>query len=96
MSDLLSRVRNLHRPRLLVQAARAGQLAYDRNRDLKRLMRSNNAPSPDRAVSALLVEEERLEETRRAGDARYSLTHHIDLLIAMMAEIRLLPKPDGV
>ena len=95
MSDLLSRVRSLRRPRLLVVAARAGLLAYDRNRDLKRLMRASNAPSPDRAVAALLAEEERLEETRCAGDARYSLTRHIDLLIAMMAEIRLLPGTGG-
>ena len=33
-----------------------------------------------------------LEEIRRAGDASYSLTRHIELLIALLAEVSLLPK----
>ena len=92
MTDLLSLVSDLRRPKLLIRAARAGLCDYNRNRDLKRLMRLASPPSPDRAVTVLMAEEERLEDTRRAGDAGYSLTRHIEILIAMMAEARLLPR----
>ncbi|WP_413872397.1 DUF6477 family protein [Albidovulum sp.] len=93
MPDLLSLVTDLRRPRLLVRAARAGLADYSRSRDLGRVMRTAEAPGPDRALTALLAEEERVEATRRAGDASYSFVRHIDLLIAMMAETRLLPRP---
>ena len=93
MTDLFSLVSDLRRPRLLIRAARAGLADYNRTRDLKRLTRASSAPSPDRAVTWLIAEEERLEETRRQGDAGYSLSHHIEILIAMMAEARLLPRP---
>lgn len=92
MTDLLSLVSDLRRPKLLIRAARAGLCDYNRNRDLKRLMRLASPPSPDRAVKALMAEEERLEDTRRAGNASYNLTRHIEILIAMMAEARLLPR----
>ncbi len=91
MTDLFQLVSDLRRPQLLVRAARAGLIDYNRKRDLKRLMRLAEAPSPDRAVAALLAEEERLEEIRRKGDATYSFARHIEVLIAMMAEARLLP-----
>ncbi|MDW4547795.1 DUF6477 family protein [Defluviimonas sp. D31] len=93
MSDLLSLVSELRRPRLLIRAARAGLAEYNRNRDLKRVMRVAEAPAPERALPALLAEEERLEATRQAGDASYSFIRHIEVLIAMMAEARLLPQP---
>lgn len=92
MTDLFSQISALHRPQLLVRAAHAGLLEYNRNRDLKRLMRSPTAPTPERALKVLLAEEEQIEEARRVGGKGYSLTRHIDLLIALMAEIRLLPK----
>jgi hypothetical protein len=40
----------------------------------------------------LLNEEERLEATRRAGEASYSASRHIEVLIALMNEVRLLPR----
>ncbi len=91
MTDLFHLVSELRRPELLVRAARAGLIDYNRKRDLKRLMRTAEAPSPDRAVAALLAEEERLDDIRRKGDATYSFARHIEVLIAMMAEARLLP-----
>lgn len=96
MSDLLSMARELRRPRLLIRAARAGLADYNRPRDLKRLMRIAEAPAPGRALRALLAEEERIEATRRAGEAGYSFLRHIEVLIAMMAEIRHAPSADGV
>ncbi len=91
MADLMTRVADLRRPPLLVRAARAGLAEYNRTRDLRRVMRTAETPDPDHALPAILAEEGRVEEARRAGDACYSFARHIDLLIAMMAEARLLP-----
>ena len=38
----------------------------------------------------LISEEKEENEKRKTGDASYSITHHIELLIALMAEARLL------
>jgi len=95
MTDLIQILGGLKRPELLIRAARAGLIDYNRARDLKRLIRVQTAPAPDRALPALLVEEEEVEQTRRAGDATYSFARHIDLLIAVMAEARLLPRRAG-
>ncbi|MEZ5779633.1 MAG: DUF6477 family protein [Paracoccaceae bacterium] len=95
MSELLPLMNELRRPRLLVRAARAGLERYNRNRDLKRLMRLPSAPGTADALHMLLDEEARVEEDRRAGRASYSFVRHLELLIAMMAEARLLPRPEG-
>lgn len=92
MIDLARHIATLRRPRLLVRAARIGIEDYQRERDLCRLMKSSHLPSPERAVSALIDEEEVLEETRRRGDADYSPMRHVEVLIALMAEARLLPR----
>lgn len=80
---------NLRRPRLLISAARFGLSDYDRARDLKRLFRAA-APSPATAIDKLIDEEAHLEEFRRAGVATYSISRHVDVLIALMAEAQLL------
>ena len=92
MTDLATLVANLRRPRLLIQAARHGLPEYSRKRDLSRLARLDGTPTPEAALTRLIAEEEALEETRRAGEVSYSLARHIDLLIAILAEARLLPR----
>lgn len=89
-SEALSLVARLRRPRLLIRAARHGVHEYDRNRDLKRLLRAQAVPAPERAVTALLAEEGEIEEKRVSGNRSYSLARHIEVLIAMMAEARLV------
>lgn len=96
MSDALSTLRDLRRPKLLVRAARAGVADYSRNRDFRRVMRTADAPAPQRALAMLMEEERQVEETRQAGDAGYSFLRHIELLIAMIAEAQLLPRPAEV
>lgn len=95
MSDhpltVLSRLR---RPKLLIRAARFGLAEYDRERDLRRVMRASTPPAPARAVPQLLEEEARLEQIRKAGGAAYSPARHVEVLIALMAEARLLPRSD--
>lgn len=93
MTELFELISTLKRPRLLIRAARFGQSEYNRSRDLKRLMRAPVVPNPEQALHRLLEEEALLEASRQDGDAGYSLMRHIDILIAMMAEVRLLPRP---
>ena len=90
MTDVAALAANLSRPRLLIRAARFGLADYNRTRDLRRLTRLHKTPASERAISLLLAEEERAEETRREGNASYSVARHIELLIALMAELRLL------
>ena len=90
MTDFRFLLADLRRPRLLIRAARFGMQEYQRERDLRRL----GAPlaSIERAVSKLFQDEEDMEQTRRAGDAGYSVARHIEVMIALMAEVRLLPR----
>lgn len=93
MTDAASVLATLRRPRLLIRAARLGIADYNRERDLKRLMHCMRTPSPSAALEALVEQESHLEESRKAGAAAYSATRHVDILIALMAEARLLPRP---
>lgn len=90
MTDFRDLLATLRRPRLLIRAAHCGMVDYRRDRDLRRLVAST--PTPERAVPRLIAEEERLEQTRRDGEASYSVARHIEVLIALMAEVRLLPR----
>lgn len=82
----------LRRPRLLISAARFGLTDYNRTRDLGRLFRASPPPGPTVAISRLIDEEAQLEGTRLSGDAGYSISRHVEVLIALMGEARLLPR----
>lgn len=88
----LTALANLRRPRLLMQAARHGLEIYVRERDLARTLRLGAIPSPERALLWLMAEECAAELSRTSGDGSYSLRRHIDLLIALLGEARLLPR----
>jgi hypothetical protein len=90
MTDFITIVRQMQRPKLLIRAARMGQDDYRRERDLRRL--GHISLIPEQSVPHLLAEEGKIEECRRAGDMGYSIAQHIDILIALMAEVRLLPQ----
>ena len=92
MSDFRMMLANLRRPRLLMRAARFGLGDYRRERDLRRLV--DGTASPEVTVPRLIEVEEKLEATRVAGDASYSVARHIDVLIALLAEARLLRGAD--
>lgn len=83
--DLLAEIR---RPRLLIRAARFGVDDYERSRDLKRILRSETTPAPGRAIARLVEMEAGQEAARQAGDASYSISTHLEILIALMAEAR--------
>lgn len=78
----------IRRPRLLIAAARAGQQGWRRERDLRRLLRSDSLPSPARCLPVLKDLEERQNDARIGGAADYDMRRHVLLLIAILAETR--------
>lgn len=90
MNDILGMLNQLRRPRLLIQAARAGVEDYRRDPHLRRLLGYGAAPRSGAALMRLIDIESNLNEKRRAHDTGYSLIAHVDVLIAMMGEARLL------
>ena len=90
MQDLHSILSTLHRPRLLIRAARAGALEYNRNRHLQRLLGYGALPRTAPALMRLIELERGLNEKRTDDDAGYSLTRHLDVLIAIVGEAQLL------
>ncbi len=50
-------------------------------------------PSPRGAVSSLLKVEAELEDARCRGEASYSVSRHIEVLIALICEARLMSRP---
>lgn len=93
MPDLHQKLESLRRPGLLMRAARFGLPDYRRDRDLKRLLPGQTSTSPEKVLPRLLSEEDTLEESRLSGDLSYSISRHIELLIALISEARLLPRP---
>ncbi len=91
--DVLETLHSLRRPRLLIRAARAGVEDYRRDRDLRRLVQVAGLPCPVRALELLLAEEARLNHARKTGDACYSVARHVSVMIAVLGEARMLPRP---
>ncbi len=89
MPEIIARAGDLRRPQLLIRAARHGLEGYDRGRDLARLLRGVSLPRPGRGLARLLDEEDRHETMRRSGSAAWSAASHVDILIAVMAELRI-------
>lgn len=95
----------LLRPRLLMRAARIGLAEYRRDRDLGRILPQALFPAlrtargadfalalarQGAAVLDWLVEEEaRLDAARLGAQAGYSPLRHIEVMIALLAELRL-------
>lgn len=90
MRDLLIIINGLRRPGLLLRAARAGAQDYSREGHLRRLLGPGRAPASGEALARLLQDEGDVEQSRRDGQPGYSAVRHVDLLIAIMAEARLL------
>lgn len=90
MQDLLSMLHTLHRPRLMMRAARIGAETYSRTNHLPRLLGYGVMPRHGAALMKLMELEAELNDQRKAADAGYSLIRHIDILIAMVGEARVL------
>lgn len=76
---------SIRRPRLLSRAARAGAPLYKRERDLSRLLPKFIGKGAG-VLQAIRAAEAICENERRAGAASYSISRHVSLLSALVAE----------
>lgn len=80
----------LKRPRLLISAARFGVAQYDREAVLREIFGAA-IPAPGEAcLSRLLEHEAEIEASRKNALGNYAIADHVDALVAIMAESRLL------
>lgn len=86
MQDILSQVRSLKRPQILVRAARFGLDDYIRDRHLPRCLKMERPISPGRALLALLDIEKQLNSERTTKTGSYDIARHVDVMIAIMGE----------
>ncbi|MCX7565368.1 DUF6477 family protein [Sulfitobacter sp. F26169L] len=90
MQDIHTLLATLHRPRLLMRAARIGAQDYRRTGHLPRLLGYGVLPRYGDALMRLVALEADLEEKRTTNDAAYNLIRHVDVLIAIVGEARAL------
>ena len=90
MCDVLSKLNALKRPRLLISAARIGAMEYRRETHLYRYFKDGHPNRSKDALEYLMALESDLDSKRMASDAAYSVARHVDILIAMMGEARIL------
>ena len=88
MLDLFSMIATLERPRLLVAAAQRGVGGYDRRTHLGRIIGA--VPRHGEAILKLLEIERALDSGRRAGEGHYEPSRHVEVLIALLGEVRHL------
>jgi len=89
MNESLNIFNALRRPNLMIRAAKIGVETYRRERDLKRLLGHSKVANVQYGFETLLTMEQDLEATRCAGDATYSITRHVEILTALIAEASL-------
>lgn len=95
---LLETLRHIRRPQLLLRTARLGLSDYVRDRDLRRVLRLPAPPPPGpRVVRQLLelealIEDQRLRAPHLVGDT-WRAARHVEVLIALLAESRLMAQP---
>jgi hypothetical protein len=90
MQDILSMLHAIRRPPLLMRAARIGAEDYRRAVHLPRLLGYGVLPRYGAALMKLMELEGDLNEQRLSGNSSYSLLRHVDILIAMVGEARVL------
>lgn len=77
MPDLIQTLAHMHRPGLLLRAARMAALTGDAERRARR-----------RPVQALLAEEDKLNAARLGGGLGYSPTRHVEVMSAILCAAR--------
>ena len=83
-------LQGLHRPRLLMRAARIGAEDYRRAAHLPRLLGYGNLPRHSQALLRLMEHEAELNTQRLDDESGYNLLRHIDVLIAIVGEARIM------
>jgi hypothetical protein len=90
MTDAATLTANLRRPKILLRAARLGMQDYRRDRDLKRLVHSPY--KSEETITQLIDTEQAMEDNRKNNDLGYSFIKHIEVMIALLCEVNLLPR----
>ncbi len=90
MKDIHSLLASLHRPRLLMRAARIGAQDYRREAQLPRLLGYGVLPRHADALMRLIDAEAELETQRTRTDPCYNVTNHVEIMIAIVGEAREL------
>ncbi len=90
MQDTFCKLEQLKRPRFLLRTAKLGAAEYKRSQHLRRHFAGEATPSPSEALTRLMDLEAKVESQRQNAAATYSLIEHLDLLIAVLGEARLL------
>ena len=90
MTDILQTLNSLKRPRLLISAARIGLEDYRRDIHLPRQLGPSNPRSSQDALSQLIEIEQQMNTNRTTAEASYSVARHVEVMIAMMGEARIL------
>jgi len=88
--DIMTILNRLTRPRLLMRAARIGADDYRREVHLPRLLGCGALPRQTQALLRLVEIESVLSSQRIEEDSAYNLLRHIDVLIAIVGETRIL------
>lgn len=90
MHDLIGMITTRRRPRLLNTAAQHGARGYCRGALLRRLLATSDLPRHAEALIKLLEIEHDVDQNRRAHAPDYSARHHLELMIAILGEAKLL------
>lgn len=90
MHDILGKLAALQRPRLLVRAARIAAQSYRREHHLRPILGSSHLPRHAVALLGLSEIEAEMNAWREMRKADYSVTRHVNVLTALMAESRLM------
>lgn len=93
--SLLASLSAIRRPVMLLRTARHGTLEYNRETDLRRILRLPATPAPGRATLERLIDLEAQHEAQRqrppheAGNP-WRAARHVEVLIALIAEAQML------
>ncbi|WP_044043674.1 DUF6477 family protein [Octadecabacter antarcticus] len=90
MEDVLTMISRLKRPTLLVRTARHGVQDYNRVVHLRRLLKTEVLPGPGQAIVRLMELEAVSDQLRAAKRSEYSVARHVEMIVAMMCEARIL------
>ena len=90
MLDLQTRIATLQRPSLLARAARFGVDEYRRSVHLRRILQTDRLPKHGAAVMQLLEREAEMDTQRREKTGHYRPAHHVEVLIAILGEAKLM------
>ncbi|ETX28285.1 DUF6477 family protein [Roseivivax isoporae] len=96
MTTDIHNLSTMRRPRLLIRTARLAADEYRRDVHLPRLLGFAAHAGGRGPLAQLLAAEAPLDAARRSGGTAYSVTRHVELLSAIIAEQRIAREPPAV